>query len=67
MADASSSATDRIQVAIARIEAVMAARTRANHALVERHEVLRRRMAEAIAALDAVLAGNDERVTEGED
>ncbi|QNQ11584.1 hypothetical protein [Sphingomonas alpina] len=60
MADAPSSATDRIEVAIARIEAAMAARARATEVLAIRHEALRSRMIEAIAALDDIIAQEDE-------
>jgi hypothetical protein len=49
-------ALDRIDRALARIEAAAAARTAANTALTRRHETLRTRMAEAVAALDAVIA-----------
>jgi hypothetical protein len=66
MADALSSATDRIEDAIARIEAATAARARANNALVRRHEILRSRMAEAITALDQVIAKNGV-ITQGEE
>ncbi len=47
---------DRIDRAIARIELAAAARTAGNAALAQRHEALRTSMAEAIAALDAVIA-----------
>ncbi|MGH6615341.1 hypothetical protein [Sphingomonas sp.] len=66
MADALSSATDRIEVAIARIEAAMAARHRAAGVLAIRHEALRSRMIEAIAALDDIIAQED-IAQEGED
>ncbi|MES2056623.1 MAG: hypothetical protein V4564_11855 [Pseudomonadota bacterium] len=59
MADVPSSATDRIEGALARIDAAMAARTRANQAFANRHEALRRRMVEAIAALDDIIAQED--------
>ncbi|WP_404368984.1 hypothetical protein AB5I39_15835 [Sphingomonas sp. MMS24-J45] len=48
-------ALDRIDRALARIEAAVAARDARYARLIERHETLRNRMAEAIAALDAVL------------
>ena len=47
---------DRIDRALARIEAAAAARTANGTALMQRHETLRTRMAEAVAALDAVIA-----------
>lgn len=53
---AASPTLDRIDRALARIEAAAAARTASNVALVHRHETLRTRMAEAVAALDAVIA-----------
>ncbi len=49
-------ALDRIDGAIARIEAAVAARTRAANALARRHAALKSRMAEAVAALDDVIA-----------
>ena len=56
MADASPpTALDRIDRALARIEAAAAQRDTSRARLIERHETLRRRMAEAIAALDAVI------------
>lgn len=56
MADASPpTALDRIDRALARIEAAAAKRDTSRARLIERHETLRRRMAEAIAALDAVI------------
>ena len=53
-------AIDRIDRALARIEAAATARTAANTALIRRHETLRTRMAEAVAALDAVIARESE-------
>ena len=50
------SATDRVDAAIARIEAAIDARTRAADALATRHAALKARMAEAVAALDDVIA-----------
>ena len=50
------SAVDRIDVAIARIEAQIAQRTQAADALATRHAALKARMAEAVAALDDVIA-----------
>ncbi len=53
-ADASS-AVDRIDAAIARIEAAIDARTRSGDALAKRHAALKARMVEAVAALDDVI------------
>lgn len=50
-------AVDRIERAVARIEAATTARAAAGRALAERHAALRERMAEAVAALDVVIAG----------
>lgn len=47
---------DRIHAAIARIEAASAKREHAGEALVQRHAALRTRMADAVAALDDVIA-----------
>jgi hypothetical protein len=61
MADTTTSSTlDRIDRALERIEAAAAARTASNTALQKRHEKLRTRMAEAVAALDAVIARESE-------
>ena len=49
-------ALDRIERALARIETAATARDVARAALLQRHETLRTRMGEAIAALDAVIA-----------
>ena len=51
-----SDAADRIDAALARIEAQIAARARAGDALAARHAALKARMAEAVAALDDVIA-----------
>ena len=56
MADAPVSAADRIERAIARIETAAKARARAMESLDARHAALRSRMAEAVAALDDVIA-----------
>lgn len=56
MADASP--TDRIDAALARIERAVAARDRSAQDLKTRHESLRARVGEAIAALDALGARN---------
>lgn len=50
------SAIDRIDLAIARIETQIAQRTQAADALAQRHAALKARMAEAVAALDDVIA-----------
>ncbi|PTS84598.1 hypothetical protein DBR17_07750 [Sphingomonas sp. HMWF008] len=56
MADASPpTALDRIDRALDRIEAAIVARDASRERLIARHETLRSRMAEAIAALDAVI------------
>lgn len=49
-------ALDRIDHAIARIEAAVAARARDGDALARRHAALKARMAEAVSALDEVIA-----------
>ena len=49
-------AVDRIDAAIARIETQIAQRTQAADALATRHAALKARMAEAVAALDDVIA-----------
>lgn len=50
------SAADRIERAIARIEAASARRMREAEALGRRHAALRESMTEAVAALDDVIA-----------
>ena len=50
------SAVDRIDAAIARIESAIDARARAGDALARRHAALKARMAEAVSALDDVIA-----------
>ena len=49
-------ALDRIDGAIARIEAAVRARAKEGDALARRHAALKSRMAEAVAALDDVIA-----------
>lgn len=49
-------ATDRIERAIARIEAAIDARARDAEQLARRHAALKARMAEAVSALDEVIA-----------
>jgi hypothetical protein len=58
MADPTS-ATDRIDRALARIERAIAARMRESDALATRHAALRARIAEAVSALDDVIARGD--------
>ena len=58
MADPTS-AIDRIDRALARIEHAVAARTNENNALAKRHAALRARIAEAVSALDDVIARGD--------
>ena len=55
MANDSSSALDRIDRAIARIEAAVAARAQHDDAINARHDALRGRVTQAIAALDALI------------
>ncbi len=54
-------AIERIERALARIERAGQARAFATHALDRRHDLLRVRMGEAIAALDAVIAREREQ------
>ncbi len=49
-------AVDRIDAAIARIETAIATRAAAGDALARRHAALKARMAEAVSALDEVIA-----------
>ena len=56
MADASP--TDRIEAALSRIERAARARDHSNSDLQQRHDALRARVGEAIAALDALGAKN---------
>jgi hypothetical protein len=55
-----STAADRIEAAINRIEAAVAARAADARDLSIRHEALRARMAEAVSALDDVIARRPE-------
>jgi hypothetical protein len=50
------SRADRIEQALARIEAAANARAYANARLARRHAVLRARMEEAVEAIDALIA-----------
>ena len=52
---ADTAAVDRIDAAIARIEAAITARARSSDSLAKRHAALKARMAEAVAALDDVI------------
>ena len=54
-------ATDRIDAAIARIEAAIARRAESGDALARRHAALKARMAEAVSALDEVIARGSAR------
>ena len=49
-------AADRIDTAIARIESAIAARAASADALTRRHSALKARMADAVKALDEVIA-----------
>lgn len=53
--------TDRIDAALARIERAIASRAHGAEALARRHAALKARMAEAVAALDDVIARGPER------
>lgn len=53
------SAGDRIDAALARIEIAVMRRDAEATALAQRHATLRERMSEAVAALDAVIAGGE--------
>jgi hypothetical protein len=55
VADDTSSALDRIDRAIARIEVAVTARVRADAATARRHEALRSRVSQAIATLDTLI------------
>ena len=51
---------DRIDRALARIDAALAARARASEDMIRRHAALRARMEDAVAALDDLIAkGSD--------
>ena len=56
MADPDPTALDRIYQAIGRIEAAVRARSAEGDTLARRHVALKSRMAEAVAALDDVIA-----------
>jgi len=49
-------ALDRIDRALARIDAALAARSRASEDMVRRHAALRARMEDAVAALDDLIS-----------
>ena len=55
------SPSERIDAALARIEAAIAARAAGAEALARRHAALKARMAEAVAALDDVIAREPQR------
>ena len=50
---------DRIDRALARIDAALATRARASEDMIRRHAALRARMEEAVAALDDLIANGD--------
>ena len=54
-------AVDRVDAAIARIEAAIARRAEHGDALARRHDALKARMAEAVSALDEVIARGSTR------
>ncbi len=56
MSTTATSAADRVDAAIARIENAIEQRARSSDALAVRHAALKARMAEAVAALDDVIA-----------
>jgi hypothetical protein len=56
MADGDPNEIDRIERALARIERAVTANRQANEALARRHATLKARMAEALTALDEVIA-----------
>jgi hypothetical protein len=58
---AQSSPAERMDAALARIETAVAARVAGAEALAKRHAALKARMAEAVAALDDVIARGAER------
>jgi hypothetical protein len=65
MADVSPpAALDRIDRAIARIEAAVSSRDRANDTLAHRHDVLRARVKGALDELDAIIAANENHAGE---
>lgn len=58
-------ALDRIDRAIARIEAAVAERDRAAEAAVQRHALLRARIEQAVATLDDVIARGEAEAHHG--
>ena len=56
MTDSDRTEIDRVDRALARIERAVAASRQANQALAKRHATLKARMAEALKALDEVIA-----------
>jgi hypothetical protein len=54
-------AIDRIERAVERIEQASMARVRAGDSLARRHAALRARMAEAVKALDELIAREDRK------
>ena len=55
------SAAERVDAAIARIEAAIADRAARGEALARRHAALKARMADAVSALDEVIARGSPR------
>ncbi|MET0308110.1 MAG: hypothetical protein ABW023_05330 [Sphingomonas sp.] len=58
------SIADRIEQALARIEAAATARAYTSARLARRHAVLRERMEEAVAAIDALIASEADDAAE---
>lgn len=56
MTDSDRTEIDRVERALARIERAVTANRQANQALAKRHATLKARMAEALTALDEVIA-----------
>ena len=56
MTDTDRTEADRVERALARIERAVTANRQANEALARRHAALKARMAEALTALDEVIA-----------
>jgi hypothetical protein len=59
------STADRIEQALARIEAAAIARAYSGARLARRHALLRQRMEEAVAAIDALIASEAATEEEG--
>jgi hypothetical protein len=61
MEERTASAAERIEAAVARIERAALARARENDSLARRHAELRSHMADAIVALDELIAFQEQR------